>query len=264
MKYNEFPSLDNLLDEDLILVQEASTLAIKKVKLSTLKQYIGVSSGGSVGSIKDEILKDNPVGYWQLDELSGNTANNLGSGMSNGTYSNVLLGQPSLATGSLYSAKFNNSNSVLNFTNTILNANTDITIELAINITSANINGLFMSLGNAYQIGLGISGGGDSNSPGNYLLGIAGNVVWRPTYKNIGLGNHHLAMNYKGSSNKEWLFYIDGFLVSTLGAATIQTPNSVGNIGSFGNGVLTLAQVAVYNKSLSPNRILNHANTIVY
>lgn len=42
MKYNEYPELTALKDDDILLIQEASTLGIKKVKLSTLKQYIGV------------------------------------------------------------------------------------------------------------------------------------------------------------------------------------------------------------------------------
>lgn len=44
MKYNEFPDLNTLTENDVLLVQEASTLAIKKIKASVLKQYIGVGS----------------------------------------------------------------------------------------------------------------------------------------------------------------------------------------------------------------------------
>jgi len=263
MKFNEYTKLESLSDNDLLLVQEANTLAVRSVKLSKLKQYIGVT-GGSTGSIKDEILRDSPVGYWQFDETTGNVANNLGSGMSNGIYSNVTLGQPSLTNGSLYSAQFTNQDSYVCFTNTILTNNTNVTIELVIKLLSASINGLFINLGSGYEIGLGIGGGGDTNSPGNYLIGIAGNVVWRPTYKNIGIGTHHLTMIYQGASSREWLFYIDGFLVSTLSSVTPNTPNNVGSIGKFGNGQLTLDEVAIYNKSLSPNRILNHANIVIY
>lgn len=264
MKFNEFPEVTSLTDDGILLLQEASTLAIKKVKLSTVKQYIGVTSGSNTSNIKDEILKDNPLNYWQFDELTGRTAVDLGSAKKDGTYTSVVLGQTSLANGSLYSAKFTNQNSVFSFTNTLLNSNTDITIELIVYIPSLNISGFFLRIGTDYQLGLGVSGGGDISSPGNYLIGIAGNVAWRPTYKSIGLGTHHLVMNYKGLSSREWLFYIDGFLVNTLGAATIQTPNNVGIIGGVSNSELTVDEVAIYNKSLSPNRILNHANTVIY
>lgn len=42
MKYNEFVESTSLQDDDVLLIQEATTLGIKKVKLSTLKQYIGI------------------------------------------------------------------------------------------------------------------------------------------------------------------------------------------------------------------------------
>lgn len=44
MKYNQFNEATSLVDDDVLLIQEASTLALKKVKLSTLKQYIGVAT----------------------------------------------------------------------------------------------------------------------------------------------------------------------------------------------------------------------------
>lgn len=47
MKFNEYPELTSLSDNDLILVQESTTSAIKKIKLSTLKQYVG---GGNVST----------------------------------------------------------------------------------------------------------------------------------------------------------------------------------------------------------------------
>lgn len=41
MKFNEFTEITSLADDDILLVQECSTLAIKKLKLSTLKTYLG-------------------------------------------------------------------------------------------------------------------------------------------------------------------------------------------------------------------------------
>ncbi len=262
MKFNEFPQLTSLVDDDVLLVEEASTLAIKKVKLSTVKQYIGVSSGGSAGSIKDEILKDNPVGYWQLDETVGTTATNLGSAMSNGTYVNVSLGQPKLANGSLYAADFNSTTSKINFTNTILSNAIDISIECTIKLSSLSLRGGLFEIGNNSGIGFGI-GSGTYSSFGNEFIGIAGNVAWKPSGKNIGIGTHHLVLVYKGATTKEWLFYIDGFLVNTLGSTTINVPSNTGYFGSTVSAVI-LDELAIYNKTLSPIRILNHANTVIY
>lgn len=44
MKYHEYSELTNLADDDILLVQETKTLAIKRVKLSTLKQYISAAT----------------------------------------------------------------------------------------------------------------------------------------------------------------------------------------------------------------------------
>jgi hypothetical protein len=40
------------------------------------------------------VLPTAPVGYWRLNEISGTSAANLGSGAANGTYNNVVLGNP--------------------------------------------------------------------------------------------------------------------------------------------------------------------------
>ena len=56
MKYNEFLETTSLLDEDILLVQEASTLALKKVKLSVLKQYIGVASAPNYSAEANRVI----------------------------------------------------------------------------------------------------------------------------------------------------------------------------------------------------------------
>lgn len=264
MKFNEFSELATLTDDDILLLQQTSSSVVKKIKLSTLKKYIGVTSGGTTSNIKVEILKDSPIGYWQLDEIGSTTATNLGSGMSDGIYENVLLGQPSLAIGSSYSATFNNPSSKLNATNTILNNNTDISLEAVVYLPTASLNGLIINVGSRSEIGFGIGGSGDTNSPGNSFVGIAGDVSWKPTYKSIGIGTHHLGMVYKGASNKEWLFYIDGFNIATLPGNTINVPDNKFVIGGIVNSLIRVDEVAIYNKVLPPIKWLNHANTVIY
>lgn len=267
MKFNEFPEATSLLDDDVLLFQETATLAIKKVKLSTIKQYIGVTSTGSASSIKDEILKDNPIGYWQLDETASNVANNLGSGMSNGIYNNVVLGQLPLAKGSVKSALFNGTTSNVSFTNTLLNANADISIECLINLASLSLKGSFVKLGTGgVGIGLGV-GGSTQDNVGNNLIAISENIAWKPTNVPIGTGTHHVGLVFKGFTSKEWLFYLDGFLVATLPPQSISNPNDIGLIGmgDYSRYVNSLIdEVAIYNKALPPVRWLAHANTVIY
>jgi len=73
MKYPDFLELTSLLDDDILLVHQASTMTLKKIKLSTLKQYIGVSGGGSVPSNLPNPV-DGYVKWFRFDSitLSGN------------------------------------------------------------------------------------------------------------------------------------------------------------------------------------------------
>lgn len=270
MKYNEFTELTSLVDDDVLLIQEGSTLALKKIKLSTLKEYIGVASGGVATGIKDEILKDNPIGYWQLDELSGIIANNLGSGMSNGTYSNVVLGQTKLANGSAYSASFNGKNSKVLFTNTLLSNSIDISLECVVKLSSTTLKGSFIKLGSGTAGGSGLAigvGNTTHDDLGNKLIALSEGIVWKNTSQNIGIGTHHIVLVFRGATTKEWLFYLDGILVFTLPASNIYTPASEGYIGTGDNNRFVNAlidEVAIYNKELLAVRCLAHANTVIY
>ncbi len=233
-----------------------------------MKQYIGVVSGSNANSIKDEILKDNPVGYWQLDETTGTNAINLGSGMSNGTYNNVLLSQPKLAHGSAYSASFNGVSSKVSFANTLLNANADISLECIVRLSSASLKGSFIKVGiNGVGIGVGV-GNTTHDNLGNNLIALAEGIAWKSSDKQIGIGTHHIVLVFKGASNKEWLFYLDGFLIVTLPSQTISNPNNGGLIGAgdtpdrYANALID--EVAIYNKILLLERCFAHANTVIY
>jgi hypothetical protein len=50
MQFHEFFEIAALSDNDLLLVQEATTFAIKALKASTLKQYIGIAATPGTGS----------------------------------------------------------------------------------------------------------------------------------------------------------------------------------------------------------------------
>lgn len=97
MQYNEFIELTNLVDDDVFLIQEASTLALKKVKLSTLKQYIGVTTQPIVvtpvsGAVKwyrmDDLLVNGTTITSIIDKIS---SNNLTSAIGNPTLVNNAI-----------------------------------------------------------------------------------------------------------------------------------------------------------------------------
>lgn len=82
MQFNDFSELTELTDEDLLLVCEATTLALRKIKLSTLKQYIGVASPQAtiptdcclwLKADKGVVLNNDTVSVWA--DQSGNNYN---------------------------------------------------------------------------------------------------------------------------------------------------------------------------------------------
>lgn len=242
-----------------MLVQENSTLAIKKVKLSTLQSYVGVGESSATETA--------PVGFWQLNELNGLVAQNLGSGMSNGNHNNVALGQLPLAKGSINSAFFNGSSSNVSFANTLLNANAGISIECLVNLASVNLKGSFVKVGSVgIGIGLGV-GGSTQDDTGNNLIGLSECITWKPTNTKIGIRTHHIGLVFKGSTTKEWLFYLDGFLATTLSSQNIFKPGNTGSIGTDDNARYVnslIDEVAIQNKVLPAHRWLAHANTVIY
>ncbi|KJH71231.1 hypothetical protein [Aliterella atlantica] len=122
MKYNEFVESTNLRDDDILLIQEASTLGIKKVKLSTLKQYIGV---GSEGSTSPNSPAANPptghIKWYRADEVTLN-GNLVTSVIDKSPSKNNLIpfsGNPTLIANAI------NGKAAINFNNSALKHNTE-------------------------------------------------------------------------------------------------------------------------------------------
>jgi len=64
-------------------------------------------------SYRIKVLKDNPIGFWPLDESSGTTATDASGCGNNGTYSSVSLQNiVPLVMGGVYSVNINNSGSI--------------------------------------------------------------------------------------------------------------------------------------------------------
>lgn len=73
MKFNEFPEATSLVDDDILLVQEASTMALKKTKMSTLKTYIGASTSTSTPAPTPTNNPIPPIGHikwYRADEVT--------------------------------------------------------------------------------------------------------------------------------------------------------------------------------------------------
>jgi hypothetical protein len=84
MKYNQYTELTSLVDDDVLLIQEGSTLALRKVKLSTLKQYIGVATTPTPATI--------PIGYvkwYRGDSVILDSNNNIAQVVDKSTGNNL-------------------------------------------------------------------------------------------------------------------------------------------------------------------------------
>lgn len=97
-------------------------------------------------SYEDEVLADNPVGYWQLDELSGTTASDSSGNGRDGTYQGTYtLGQDGVTPGG-YGVQFNGGSVQIN-DDDVWSAST--TGELTVEgwIRSSDTNGSLVSKG---------------------------------------------------------------------------------------------------------------------
>lgn len=98
MKYNEFVELTSLVDDDILLIQEASTLALKKVKLSTLKQYVK----GAASTINSKTLT------YVADGDTGGTAYWLGTDEGKQLWANPhTAGRITCSMSSFFNSNFN-------------------------------------------------------------------------------------------------------------------------------------------------------------
>src|SRR5689334_12045038 len=68
-------------------------------------------SYAGTATYRNAVLADNPVAYWELDEVSGTTAADSAGTPQNGTYQNCTLGQPSAFPNLGTSVQFNGSTS---------------------------------------------------------------------------------------------------------------------------------------------------------
>lgn len=114
MKFNEFPELTDIGDDDILLIQEANSLGIKKIKLAALKQYIGVTTG------TPEPINP-PTGYskyYRMDDIatSGTTIITV-TDKASGNNLTSLTGNPILINNAI------NGKNVANFNNCAMKHN---------------------------------------------------------------------------------------------------------------------------------------------
>lgn len=210
----------------------------------------------------DSIIRDGPVSYWKLSELSGTAAVDQ-MGVQNGVY--TLAGVTQGAAGGFpldasTSCVFDGtSNAVITLAdNAAHNLQADICIEALIQTSSSSIMSIFGAT-NANLFGY------------NFFIGNTnpGELNWWPGQSSYRAGQvvndgqwHHVVVVAPVSGSA--LFYVDGLpRVPTF--TGVPTPNSYSGSRFIGAGLSptcnfsgSISNVALYNYILTPLQIFTH------
>ncbi|HEV8250104.1 MAG TPA: LamG-like jellyroll fold domain-containing protein, partial [Gaiellaceae bacterium] len=249
---------------DSALLEEGTYVA--RAEQSDDAGNIGLSSPNSftIGSgYRDEVLADQPAGYWRLGEQTGTTAASE-TGANNGTYLNgVTLGQPGALTADVNkAASFDGVDDTVSVpSSTALSATNAVTVEAWVKRTRSG----------AWQNVVAKPGSG-ATATQNYALWI--NTSNQPVGY-FGNGSSSLSVTSPSAIDTNWHFltltydnatarlYVDGVqrasVNSTLHLTANTQPLTIGrstdNLRIFGG---LIDEPAVYPTALSATRIQAH------
>jgi hypothetical protein len=224
---------------------------------------LGTSTSAFAG-YKEQVLADNPLGYWRLDETSGTTATNLGSlgAAADGTYTGGVTQNVNGAVVGNQAASFDGSDDYVLLPG-VWGGTSAGTIEGWVNSNSA-AGDTFRAIVSSTTFNFGhfqlYSGAGGST--GFYGGGF-------PTAPPVPPVNtwHHLALV---ADNAGTTVYVDGAVFSTAGGiSSVITPSADGEVAiarGFSGGRLFsggLDEIAIYSTALSQARIQAHIASAV-
>ncbi len=233
--------------------------------------------------LSNQILANNPIAYWRLDETSGTTAVNMGSlGASvNGTYgTGTTLNNATLyPNGGNNSAQFDGINGLISIPdNAAINLNTvpQRTIELVFNAdTVAGRQILYEEGATVNSIAMYIDNG-------NLYVASNDSGEWGPFNINTPIvagQTYHASLVLDTTGSGTFTGYLDGVAFGSGATPTSLDPHS-GDIGIGGinggvwfhdgpDGSATgynfqgrISDVALYNGALTAAELLNHANSL--
>jgi len=233
-----------------------------RVKYSNLQSsaflsiLLFISPIASAGFYKSEVLADNPLGYWELDETSGTTALDSSGNGNNGTYVGGITQGTSGAFSGSSAVLFDGSTGYVDLGGIWSGAN-ELTIETWVNVSSST--GGFQAVVSSLAL----------SQFAHLQLSDIGNIT---TYTDTGTLNfnnisqnpvddwRHIALVAESGNSK---IYIDGIEVSS-NTATFASVNSASSIrigsgyagGRFFNGLID--DVAIYDHALSSADINRH------
>lgn len=231
-------------------------------------QTTGVSwnTPGSGVSYDSVILADTPVGYWKLAETSGTSAIDSSGNSYNGTYSGGYtfgVGLANTSGGVLFDGT---SGKITLPTGTLMNVGATWSAEAwFISNSNTGAAGLlvekFTGIGNPVSVSLGIAIDASSGTylSGGYYTGSTWVIAKGPLVCPLGIPVH-IVVTYDNSNIR---LYVNGSLVGVTSASTHVVNNDgwfigVNNSGTSGFFSGIIANVALYNTTLSSTRIKAH------
>lgn len=234
-----------------------------------------VSAGGSAAELEAEILADSPLGYWKLDEASGNFADSSGNGrtmtaVGSPTYQYCAL-IPGETTKYVYFDTNGDGATRSDSCGLSMPANADWTFECIMLVQTAVVTGPF-----------GIGGANETEAQ-NYQVRprfVATTRVMGAYWENgaggdnningvIGKSRIDVAQHYawvKDGTADTVSLYINGQLVDTVsyaneptGGSNVTSQLGANDVSGTTQGTFALAHAALYSTALSASRILAHA-----
>jgi len=202
-----------------------------------------------------------PVGYWNMDERTGTTANDI----SGNGYTGTLTDGPTWTSGKIGAAiDFDGSDDRVTTASVFGLGTTNVTMSAWVFIDSATLSGGFVKIGsngNGYSMGV---GGGSHDDTGNDLILLYEGIRWIDTGVTIGTGWHHVAMVID-ASGLPWA-YIDGVSIGSFSGTGAVTPTTRTDIGGnnpaanprFFNGKVD--DVKIYNYPRTAGQVLQDMN----
>lgn len=254
--------------------------SVASERLSELRAIPGIQTGPDLAPLSDQILAENSVSYYRLNENAGGSAANLGSLGNNATYQNgPALGSPGLYEGSEQSVAFNGTNQGVRVPDNAqinLTAHSQRTVELVFNANDTSGRQVLYEEGgtvNAFSIYI---------DDGQIYMNGRDAGAWGPVNISAPIQagqSYHVAFTFDYTGENRFTGFLNGNPIGSVNTNAIFPAHS-GDIGigfmnndsyfhdgpQSGNGYYfngRISDVAIYNDRLSDDILANHAGSVI-
>jgi len=249
-------------------------------RLAELRAIPGIQTGPDLAPLSDQILADNSVSYFRLNEGAGGSAADSGTLGSNATYQNgPTLGAPALYENGDQSVAFNGINQGVRVPDSAqinLATHSQRTVELVFNANDTSGRQVLYEEGgtvNAFSIYI---------DNGQLHVNGRDSGAWGPANISASIQageTYHVAFTFDYTGENTFTGFLNGNPIGSTSTNAIFPAHS-GDIGigfmnndsyfhdgpQNGNGLYfdgRISDVAIYNDRLSNDALLNRANSVL-